>query len=734
MTTLIFTLRGLDGGVIPNTKFKIIAGYPDDTFDPGLEIPSSQEFTTDGLGQATVELTAINLPYYVSKATNSIDDYVAFKLYVPESAVPLSAEFLYVDLGTHLHTLSDKSMYTFIEAKVAVFNAVEQTATLAAGAGASASAASASASAASVSAAAALVSENAAEAAAAAAEAAAENVSRSVDTIASLKLITGSGILTTVINVAGYYATGDGGGGQFWWDSASTATDNGGTIIQATGVVTGRWKRIYSGDINAAWFGLVSDGTTDNYTALAAASLLAMGGALHIPAGNYWIGNTLSVYSKTTYYGDGENNTIITQNSVNAPILASTGYLTGASPTGNCVIRDMRIIGGTSAGAGNHGIVLRDYYSTIEGLRVINTGGDSIHVTTRTSGGVEVGGTLVENRIINVNLTDPAGYGIYAGEYDNNKLTDGFIQNVTINASATTTDGIFIGSSAGWILDGIHVYGTPLQNGIRIANAFHTNASNIYIESFTLSGLYAPRTQRALALANINIKTEVAGAPAVRIDKSSGVTSASVSITNLVVVNTSAAAVYGIKTDSSEVYVNLGSHVMENKGSGSITLLDMSNKERCLRVTDAVVDGSMRDGANLAGLVYGGTMIQSFSANKRIEAVNPAVEITETIAIGPIYSYRAMAGLLTIKLRSNYNGTVRATYCGMIHIQAKLNGSDSWVVSLDQIIAAAGLTTGPTATIVDNGDGTGTLTVKFTPTDTDAYGALTLNLSASENA
>lgn len=185
MTTLIFTLRGLDGEVIPNTEFKIIAGYPDENFDPELEIPSSQVFTTDGLGQATVELTAINLPYYVSKATNSIDDYIAFKLYVPESAVPLSAEFLYVDLGTHLHTLSDRSMYVFIEAKVAVFNAVEQTVTLAAGVAASAGAASASASAASISAAAALVSENAAEAAQTAAQTAAEAAAEAAEDIAA---------------------------------------------------------------------------------------------------------------------------------------------------------------------------------------------------------------------------------------------------------------------------------------------------------------------------------------------------------------------------------------------------------------------------------------------------------------------------------------------------------------------------------------------------------------------
>lgn len=531
--------------------------------------------------------------------------------------------------------------------------------------------------------------------------------------------------------ICGYHAVGDGGGGFFRWNAASTSPDDGGITIKATASATGRWVRIYSAPIDARWFGCKGDGSTDDYAGLAAASAAAAGGALYIPEGNYYVTNTIPLYSKTTYYGDGENSTIITQDSVNAPILASKGYLDGSSPAGNCVIRDMRIIGGT--GAGNHGVALRDYYSTIEGVRVINTGGDGIHVTTRTSGGVEVGGTLVENRIINVNLTNAAGYGIYAGEYDNNKLTDGFIQNVTINVSATTIDGIYIGSSAGWILDGIHVYDTPLQNGIRIANSYHTNVSNIYIEAFTSSGLYAPRTQRALALANINIRAEVAGAPAVRIDKSSSVTAASVSIANLVVVNASAAAVYGIKTDSSAVYVSLGSHVMENKGSGSITLLDMSNKERCLRITNAAIDGKLRDSTNNIGLVYG-SMIQSFSAHKRIMNVNPAAEITETIAVGKINSYQSMAGILTLKLRANYNSTVRATYCGMIHIQTKLNGTDAWVVSLDTIIAASGLTAGPTVTIAHNGDGTGTLTVKFTPTSTDAYGALTLNLSASESA
>jgi len=67
------------------------------------------------------------------------------------------------------------------------------------------------------------------------------------------------------VNALGYYTKGDGGGGTFYWDSTSTETDNGGTIIQATGVTTGRWKRVYSGGaVNVKWFGAKGDGITDD--------------------------------------------------------------------------------------------------------------------------------------------------------------------------------------------------------------------------------------------------------------------------------------------------------------------------------------------------------------------------------------------------------------------------------------------------------------------------------------
>lgn len=73
-------------------------------------------------------------------------------------------------------------------------------------------------------------------------------------------------------DVLGYYAPGDGGGGNFYWNAASTATPVQGMIVKVTSLTTGRWFRRYtnSGYFPIAWFGGIisaninTDTTTDN--------------------------------------------------------------------------------------------------------------------------------------------------------------------------------------------------------------------------------------------------------------------------------------------------------------------------------------------------------------------------------------------------------------------------------------------------------------------------------------
>lgn len=75
-----------------------------------------------------------------------------------------------------------------------------------------------------------------------------------IDTIALLRVKT---VTPSTVWVSGYYAKGDGAFGSniFEWDSTSTETDNGGTIIKLTSITTGRYKLRFSGAVNVKWFG-----------------------------------------------------------------------------------------------------------------------------------------------------------------------------------------------------------------------------------------------------------------------------------------------------------------------------------------------------------------------------------------------------------------------------------------------------------------------------------------------
>jgi len=152
-----------------------------------------------------------------------------------------------------------------------------------------------------------------------------------LDNIEALLSASQSGQYTTL----GYHTAGDGGGGEFYWDSSQDkANHNGGTIIDpdvtfpsdwtnqtqvtnwftATGVTTGCWVRVFNDEVYAKWFGAKGDNSQDSTIALQQSIDLANanGYRLHINSGTYLFSNlTIPSGRGLIIEGAGQNKTIL---------------------------------------------------------------------------------------------------------------------------------------------------------------------------------------------------------------------------------------------------------------------------------------------------------------------------------------------------------------------------------------------------------------------------------------
>jgi hypothetical protein len=98
---------------------------------------------------------------------------------------------------------------------------------------------------------------------------AAAGVVTTVSIMDTLQLLNGSYNGQKVI-LSGYYSANDGGGGEFYYDSASNAVpDNGMVVTPPNG--TGRWLRVADGYINPRWYGAKGDGITNDAAAFVSA-------------------------------------------------------------------------------------------------------------------------------------------------------------------------------------------------------------------------------------------------------------------------------------------------------------------------------------------------------------------------------------------------------------------------------------------------------------------------------
>lgn len=127
-----------------------------------------------------------------------------------------------------------------------------------------------------------------------------------VDSVAALKALSVASVPNgAIIKTRGYYSTADGGAAEYVYNSASSATDNGGTVIAPT-TGPGRYLLQFDRVINVRQFGAKGDNTTDDTTALAAAVTASEDGTypIYVPRGTYLITSTLNLNGNFLLYGD----------------------------------------------------------------------------------------------------------------------------------------------------------------------------------------------------------------------------------------------------------------------------------------------------------------------------------------------------------------------------------------------------------------------------------------------
>lgn len=310
---------------------------------------------------------------------------------------------------------------------------------------------------------------------------------RSLVNVAQLRTYGVAGVTTgQIVQTQGYYSANDGGNSNYVWNAASTSADNGGSVIQPSGITTGRWLlQQSSAMLNVRQFGAYGDNSHDDTSAFNTA--LATGTNIFVPFGIYRITNTLPLTSggligagwgtagsaqRSTlmFYGLSSSTPAVTiwqSGTKGQPIQLENLYLlasswdgsTGANGNGldveaTCIVRNVAVVGfhGTGlsvhADAGNTG----PYNSYFEGLYVVYSGQYGCQIG---SGANEV--TFVNSRFYWSGapsyLVQPSALGSYDGF--NATSTVGTWPNSTIENLTIIGGDASYNSRYGWALNAI---------------------------------------------------------------------------------------------------------------------------------------------------------------------------------------------------------------------------------------------------------------------------------------
>ena len=502
----------------------------------------------------------------------------------------------------------------------------------------------------------------------------------------------------------------------------------------------------YGRGVNAAdpqFGGLVSDGDldtrlgTDNSATLRAAiaAAKAAGSAVYIPAGTYSVTQTIPLPSGVTIYGDGPSLCRIVSPTPGMPVIASEGWLTefGTTPAGYAVV-DGIFVAAEASDPESHGILLHDWRSTIKNCKAWRCGGDGFRYDSANQAGVEINTTYPGSSFVDLFAEQNRGWGFRQKSSAGTQLTDVYMTNVRIRGvaqaanpeAAESIGGLYIGRSAGWNVSNIHVYGRFRTDAVVFGACWGGSILNgAHIEQgWENCGLRMPLVGRAGLIDNITI----------------------------------AMSEYG-KRVMLEAEKNLSAYPGEALAIGTLQLISnfattgtgvtWSTQSADLRISNLVLSGANVGGISLLGGHGAGNIVTA--ANMRV--ISPVRESIGSrtltvsgipLSVGDTASWNGNGALaLDLKLPSMSKGTVRqfmlvvgsgknvtqgrrSSYVGMVMVG--LNSSGVCVAYLVDVVAPFGFAVAPSVAVTTAPTSTtsGVLTVSFTATDSDGYGAASI--------
>lgn len=493
--------------------------------------------------------------------------------------------------------------------------------------------------------------------------------------------------------------------------------------------------------VNAALFGIVADGNaatgtgTDNTQKFIDAILYAESRArtLFIPPGSYRITDTIPLPSKTTIFGETPATTTIFQTTPGKAVMASKNWFTkwAANPTGRAALRSIQLRG-ESIDPASHGLILRDYYSTVENVVISQTGGDSLVTSHYNEAGATIpgyaadgtvipgGGTIVENHYNKIFINQCKGYGFIA-KGPAGKITDAFVNDLVIRGLQSPC-GLLLQGSGGWQFRGIHTYGSFTGPAIDLGRMWATVMDGVQIEEgWTGAGIRISNYQRAGILDNIHVTMGPTGGVAVDVYGDRSLYAGTDLIIGSLAVVSSHAGVSGtgISLDTLGRSIIVGAYSVSGPDVEKIAKIGGYGAANIKTITNAQVTSELKDSVQKRTLLVNGLpLITGNNANWQGNT-----EQTISLAVSSMGDYHRWAGIISINGAKNSNGGKACYWVANISVFSKAP-TDEWTVYITDILPAVGFTVPPVVTVQKGSPGT--VNVTFTAAAADTFGTLAL--------